>query len=82
MTRLFVYLVIFATLSLFLFDLAHGQIMRQFPIICDLYVNGYRVSWPPGGLSARECDSLREAISAKDETEAKIECNCKPGGRA
>ena len=67
---------------LFFGSTAHAQVMRQFTIVCDLYVNNYRISWPPGVLSERECKTMLVDLEKKDGTKAQIQCRCTIGGRA
>lgn len=81
--RVLVYGVLLVILSLLLFGsgVAWGQIMQQQSYVCDLWVNGYRLSWPPKALSNRECFEMLETLKKKDATGAKIECLCEIGGR-
>lgn len=61
---------------------ARGMIMQRDALSCDLYVNDYRVSWPPKILSKDECVAMAEDVKSRDETKAKITCECERGDRA
>lgn len=61
---------------------AQAQILDQAIYSCNLLVNGVRVSWPPLGLSERECDQIKNELRKNDQTKATIECACEIGGRA
>lgn len=49
--------------------------------VCDVYVNGIRVTWPTHSLSLAECQQALEEIKSYDATEAVIECRCQSGGK-
>lgn len=82
--RLLVYGVLLIVLSLLLFGFAGAaaaQIMRQQEIVCDLWVNDYRLSWPPKSMGFKECDELMTMLREKDKTGAIIKCACEVGKR-
>lgn len=58
-----------------------AQVMQQHSLVCDLMVNGYRVSWPPLALDSNECTKMAEDIQSKDATKAVVKCDCKTGSR-
>lgn len=60
----------------------HAQVMQRDTLVCDLVVNDLPISWPPKSLGKDECLSMRQELKARDETKARIVCECTVGDRA
>ena len=60
---------------------AQAQVMRQETLVCDLYINDFRVSWPANSMSERECSVISAGLEKEDQTDANITCVCKVGAR-
>lgn len=61
--------------------LANAQILDRDHYVCDIYVSGHRITWPPKMMGKLECELTLNEIRDKDATASEIKCVCETGGR-
>lgn len=71
-------LITIALLLAFNMSIAGAQKMMPSGV-CDFYVNGVRVTWPPHYTSTKDCMALIREFAPRKKDGTEIKCQCVEG---